>query len=214
MIVASRMHVPVITIGPTETLAYAQLLMANRGIRHLPVVEGERLVGVLSNRDIRGTVPPPAVPEEARRYLEQLMATPVSAVMTREVETVGPTTPIEQCATIMARKKIGCLPVVAVNRLEGIITTTDVLGMLAEMLGISAPGSRLEVEVAVGKGAISQVTRLIEGHGVRITSIASFDIPERSRLRLVMRLHTVNTEPVVKALQAAGYGVPRAEVFP
>ena len=214
MIVASRMRRPVHTVGPHDTLGYAHLLMVNRRVRHLPVVQDGRLVGILSNRDIRGALPPPTALEEARAQMEKLLTMPVSSVMTREVHTVGPTTSIEHCAMLMARHKIGCLPVLAANRLEGIITTTDVLEVLAEMLGVSTPGARLEVEVSAARGSISKVTGIIEKQGIPIASIASLPMADRARLLLVMRVRTVNTGPVIKALESAGYAIARVQAVP
>ncbi len=207
MVVAQRMRKPVITTSPTTTLAQAQALMRDHGIRHLPVLEGERLVGIVSSRDIRAAVPLPAAPEEARAYAERLQALPVSDVMAREVVAVVPFTPVEHCARLMTEYKIGCLPVAAGGRLEGIVTTTDVLAMMAEMMGVHQAGSRIEVEVLAAPGALGEVARIIEGRGVGIASIASLPVPERARIRLVMRLQTINPRPVIEALEQAGYQV-------
>lgn len=210
MIVAQRMRKSVITTSPTTTLAQAQALMREHGIRHLPVLEGGKLIGIVSSRDIRAAVPLPAAPEEARAYAEQLQALPVSHVMAREVVAVVPFTPVEHCARLMTEYKIGCLPVVAGGRLEGIVTTTDVLAMMAEMMGVHEPGSRIEVEVLAAPGALGEVTRIIEARGVGIASIASLPVSERARTRVVMRLQTINPRPVIEALEQAGYQVAGA----
>jgi acetoin utilization protein AcuB len=205
MIVAQRMRKPVITASPTTTLAQAQALLRDHAIRHLPVVEGGKLVGIVSSRDIRAAVPLPAAPEEARAYAERLQALPVSDVMAREVVAVVPFTPVEHCARLMTEYKIGCLPVVAEGRIEGMVTTTDVLAMMAEMMGVHEAGSRIEVEVPAAPGALGEVARIIESHGVGIASIASVPASERGRTRLVMRLQTINPRPVIEALERAGY---------
>src|SRR5574341_1416924 len=173
MVVAKRMRKTVITIQPHQTLALAQSLLEAHRIRHLPVLEDGKLVGVVSSRDIRGAVPLPAAPEEARAYAEKLRALPVSDVMSREVVAVAPFTPVEHCAKLMTQYRIGCLPVVAAGRLEGIVTTIDVMDMMAEMMGVSEVGSRVEVEVPAEPGAVGDVARLIEARGVRIASIVS-----------------------------------------
>lgn len=211
MIAAKRMRKAVITIQPDDTLAHAQSLMRAHGIRHLPVLEGGRLVGIVSSHDVHGAVPLPTAPEEGRAYAEKLQALPASAVMSREVVAVAPFTPIEHCAKLMTQYKIGCLPVVAAGRLEGIVTTTDVMGMMAEMMGASEIGSRIEVEIPAASGAMSEVTRIIEGQGVRIASIAGVPLPAGERTILVMRLRTINPRPIVRALEEAGYRVPAPE---
>ncbi len=212
MIAAKRMRKAVITIHPNDTLARAQSLMRVHRIRHLPVVdEAGRLVGVLSSHDLSGAVPPPAAPEEAQAYADKLQALPAAAVMSREVVAVAPFTPIEHCAKLMTEYTIGCLPVLDGGRLEGIVTTTDVMGLLAEMMGVSEIGSRIEVEVSAAPGAMAEVVRLIEEQEVSIASIAGVPMPERGRTVLVMRVRTINPRPVVRALEDAGYRVPAPE---
>ncbi len=99
---------------------------------------------------------------------------------------------------------------VAGGRLEGIVTTTDVLAMMAEMMGVHEVGSRIEVEVSAAPGALSEVTRIIESRGVAIASIASLPVPAPAATRLVMRLQTINRRPVIEALEQAGYQVAGA----
>lgn len=214
MIVAKRMRTAVITIQPTDSLAHAQSLMQQHRIRHLPVVEDGRVVGIVSSRDIRVAVPLPAAAEEAPAYAERLRALPVSEVMTREVVGVAPFTPVEHCAKLMTQHKIGCLPVLSGGRLEGIVTTTDVMEMMAEMLGVSEIGSRVDVEVPAKPGAVGDAVRVIEGCGVRIASIASLPVPGGDRMILALRLQTMNVHPVRQALEAAGYRVPASEYYP
>lgn len=211
MIAAKRMRKAVITIHPNDALARALSLMRTHGIRHLPVLDGDRLVGMVSSHDVHGAVPLPTAPNEARGYAEKLQALPASAVMSRDVVAVAPFTPIEHCAKLMTEYKIGCLPVMDAGRLEGIVTTTDVMAMMAEMMGVSEVGSRIEVEVPVASGAMSEVTRIIEGQGVRIASIAGVPLPAGERTILVMRLKTINPRPVIRALEEAGYRVPAPE---
>ena len=209
MIAATRMRKPVITIRPTDPLAHAKFLMEANRIRHLPVVEAERLVGILSSRDIRVAAPPPAAPDEA--HAETLLGMPVADVMTHEVVAVAPFTPIEHCARLMTEYKIGCLPVLAAGRLEGILTTTDVLATMAEMMGVTVPGSRLEVEVPAHPGTLGHLASAIEEWGARIASIASVPAGGEGRLTLVLRVQTINPGPLIQALTAAGYRVTAPE---
>lgn len=90
------------------------------------------------------------------------------------------------------------------------MTTTDVMGMMAGMMGVTEVGSRIEVEVPAAPGAIGEVARIIEGQGVGIASIASVPVPERGRTVLGMRVRTINPRPVMRALEGAGYRVPPA----
>lgn len=112
-------------ISPDETLERAWAVMNEEGCRHLPVVEGGQLIGILSMTDIGrlgATVP-------------SLMARTVADSMTKTPFTVGPDEPLESAAAQMGLHKVNCLPVVAAGKLVGIITTYDLLDALARQLG-------------------------------------------------------------------------------
>ncbi len=106
---------PLVTIDGDETLEKAARLMLEHGVRHLPVVDEGRLVGVLSERDLLSF-----------RGYGGLQA-PVSTAMTKEPVTATPEESIAEVAKRMAARKLGCLPIVENERILGIITTTDLL---------------------------------------------------------------------------------------
>ena len=116
------------TIGRDQTLASAHRLMRQHGLRHLPVLEGGALVGVVSQRDLY--------------FIESLTdidleLVPVSEAMTMEVEVVDPQTPLRDVVQTMAEKKIGSTIVVQGKKIVGIFTVTDALRTLA--LHLDAP---------------------------------------------------------------------------
>lgn len=114
-------------IAPSTSVLEAWDLMQRWRVRHFPVVEGERLLGIVTDRDIRLNLPPstsnPAV-QEIRALLAKVA---VAEIMTRDVITIEPDQPIEHAAAVMLACKIRSLPVVADGRLAGILTETDVL---------------------------------------------------------------------------------------
>lgn len=104
--------------------------MKKRGIRHLPVVENGRLVGIFSDRDLRTVSPSPATSLSAWEISYLLAKLTVGEVMTRFVMTVAPDSPVTEAAALMLGRKIGALPVVDAQRVVGILTQTDVLRTL------------------------------------------------------------------------------------
>lgn len=113
------------TIGSDQTLAQAHRLMRERGLRHLPVLRGGRLVGVLSQRDLY--------------FLESLSGIDVEIdevadAMTPDVYTVGPGEPLREVARTMAERKLGCAVIVEADRVLGIFTVTDALRHIADTL--------------------------------------------------------------------------------
>lgn len=124
------------TLAHDATLLDAVLLMRSSGFRHVPVVNGDKLVGLLSDRDVQRASPSifgKMTPEEYNRIFE---TTPVAKVMAKEPVTVSVSTPVTEVVKMMHEQKFGSVPVVeGENKLVGIVTTTDLLGMLSKLLG-------------------------------------------------------------------------------
>jgi CBS domain-containing protein len=128
-----------VTVRSDAPVAEAQHLMRHRRIRHLPVVDGGRLGGIITDRDVRTTLPSPATSlaaGEIRYLLDRLL---VERVMTRAVITIGPDAPIAEAVGLVLTHRIGALPVVEGNRLVGIITETDLLRAFAATLAPGGP---------------------------------------------------------------------------
>jgi acetoin utilization protein AcuB len=125
----------VVTIQSDALASGAVSLMRSRGIRHLPVVDrGDRLVGIVTDRDLRQVVFDPAIQARLQRATEALRGLTVREVMTWGAITVTPTTPVADAARLMHERKVGSLPVVEQDRVVGILTERDVLRTLREVL--------------------------------------------------------------------------------
>ena len=141
MLVKDAMTRDPVTIDPEAPVGTALAVMRARGVRHLPAVDGEgRLVGIVTDRDLRHAALGPALAEylsgKARRQAEELGQTleqlRVRDVMTWAVVDVGPNAPIAYAALIMSQRRIGSLPVVEHGALVGLLTERDVLRALWE----------------------------------------------------------------------------------
>jgi CBS domain-containing protein len=113
------MSTRLVTIGPKEAASEAWTRMRRRRIRHLVVMEGGRLVGVLSERDLGG-----------RAGADIRRGRKVQDLMTPQVESAAPETTIRAAAELMRKRLIGSLPVLDGDRLVGIVTATDVFDAL------------------------------------------------------------------------------------
>ncbi len=148
MIVAELMTANPVTVEPNDTLEAANKKMEGGRIRQVPVVDQQRLVGILTDRDVR-------------RYLRQQPRTRVDEVMSAHPFSVQPLTPIEKAAHLLTTNKIGSLPVVEHNKLVGIITATDMLGALEALLGATSDdSSRIDLDLD-GSGEIAAATNLV-----------------------------------------------------
>jgi len=208
MLVGRRMRTTLITVTKDATLAQARDLLHAHRIRHLPVLEGDRLLGILTDRDIRQASPSSTAgigPDQTAAFLAQIS---VVKAMVRDVRTVSPYTTIEEAARLMIEHKIGCLPVTEADRLVGIITETDILGVLVDVMGIREPSTRFELTLPDRPGALADITRIIKAHGVNITSILTVAHWEAGKRLAVIRIKTMNPQPILKDLAVAGFEQP------
>ena len=132
MVIQKYMTVNLITVRPNDSVWYALKMLRSHEIRHLPVIQGKRLVGLISDRDFRQMLPSSlATPEEQDQFRAWGPQVKVSEVMTRKILTVTPETRAGKAARLMVEHRIGCLPVVRGSTLIGIITTVDLLRAMA-----------------------------------------------------------------------------------
>ncbi len=139
------MTAPVKSLPQDASLLDAALALRSTGFRHLPIVEGDRLVGIITDRDIHRFAPSLLSKITQEEYNAVFESTPLERVMTRNPRTVTPSTPLREAAAILHDKKLGCLPVVENERLVGILTVNDMLGALLGFLA-HADGKEAPVE--------------------------------------------------------------------
>lgn len=123
-----------VTLGPDDTLDLANDVISIGRIRHLPVLDQGRLVGIISQRDLLSATADRIFGLKQKRRSELLKKELVKNVMKRRVITVAPETPIKQAAHLMLEKKIGCVPVMSKDNLVGLVTTTNVLRYLESII--------------------------------------------------------------------------------
>lgn len=130
----------VATLDVDDELSLANDIMKLGRIRHLPVVSGKKLVGILSERDLFRSSLLEALGHEPAKTREVMKAVRIQDIMVKTVITIGPEAHIREAVKLMLTHKIGCVPVVAGGELLGLITETDILRLYLEQL--SGPGRR------------------------------------------------------------------------
>lgn len=134
MKVGDRMTRDVLTLGVEEPIRRAWELVEEKRLRRFPVLEGGRLVGIVTDRDLRNATSSSVVLTE-KKYHDYLLDTiKVESIMTPDPRTVSPETSLKEAAGIILEMKVGGLPVVEGDRLVGIITETDLLNSLVNLL--------------------------------------------------------------------------------
>lgn len=199
MLVREMMRSPVTTIQAEARLQEACDLFRSRGFRHLPVLDGDRLVGVLTDRDLRGATS--SLCPEPHQLVDA-----VRTAMSGPPITVDPLDPVEDAARIMRENKIGCLPVMDGAELVGILTGMDILDTLILLTGTTQPSSRLEVSLADRPGELARLTALLADRHVNIHSILTYTVPDQAT-RTVLRVSCNNVRPLAEDLTKAGFEV-------
>lgn len=201
MFVAEWMTPKPESVTPKTPVMEAMQRLRKGGYRRLPVVDGGRLVGIVTDRDLKDATPSSATTLSVYELNYLLSKLSVREVMTAPVVTVAPEDPVEEASLLMETHKISGLPVVAEGRLEGMLTITDMLRAFVAMLGLRDGGTRVTVSLpdepgvlarAAGAAAPSNIIAVVTA-GVqagrrrelvlRVVGEGAADFPERLRAR-------------------------------
>jgi acetoin utilization protein AcuB len=206
MLVRDRMTSDIQTVTPTTTVADALAITRSHAIRHLPVTEDGRLVGLVTDRDLRLAMPAPWEQSEAAQ-IKELSGRTVAELMTRDVISVGPDVLIEDAAKTFYEKRIGCLLVMEGEKLAGILTASDLLRAFVDIFTAHDNSSRLEVRMPNRPGELARVVRLIGiDHKLNITGMVL--TPEKGHTALMtMHVQTRKPQDLMDSLEKMGYEV-------
>ena len=176
---------------PTMPLAEAQALMQEKNIRHLPILDDEKLVGLITRRALAQ-----ALPDDLNQFgpfvinytLAKLQA---HNIMVRDVVTIDPDTTIEEAARVMADENIGCLPVLQDKNLVGIITESDLFNIMVNLLGARRPGVRMTILQPDRAGEVARLTRAIDEKGGYISVFVTYPTADPSTWASVVKVADV-----------------------
>ncbi|MEX1181949.1 MAG: CBS and ACT domain-containing protein [Gemmatimonadota bacterium] len=206
----------VLTASPDTTLAEALSITRANRIRHLPILRDNRLVGLVTDRDLRLALPP-AWAAQHEELLAALHQRYVRDVMATSIFTVQPETPVEDAAKLLYTHRIGCLPVLDGDTLVGILTETDLLRAFTELFGAHRPTIRVEVKMPNRPGELARVVRLVGiENRVNIAGMVVPPLTESNESIAIMHLQTTDPTAIVFSLRKCGYrvGTPSLETDP
>jgi acetoin utilization protein AcuB len=209
MYIGRIMHTDLITVSPKTTLVEAKKLVQQKQIDHLLVVNDQKkLVGIVSDRDLKKYWASPATSlstHELNYLLEKVL---VSMVMIKTVVTVPTNTTIERAALVMQQHRISALPVMEDGELAGIITSTDVMDVLLQAIGISDDSMRLSIFVKDSIGKLAEVTSSLRDAGVNIQSLFCWPEPKYQGItEIVLRINSQDGDKAISALSGKGFKV-------
>ena len=201
MLVREWMTPDPVTISPDTPVLEAIKLLKEKGFRRLPIVEGGKLVGIVTDKDLKDAMPSKATTLSVWELNYLLSKLTVSEVMAKPVITVQADEPLEEAALLMEEYKVGGLPVLEGDRLVGMITITDVLRAFIEVMGMKEGGVRITFDVPDRPGALAQAAQAVPP--ANIVSVATAGKHDGMR-RIVMRVTGEDAVGVPERLKAAG----------
>ena len=210
MFVGRRMKRDLVTVPPGATLEEAaSLLKANR-IHHLPVVEGERLLGIVTNTDLRNATLDGMFGGADRGDSGRPVT--VGEIMTREVVTLSPGDTLDDAMLILSGQRIGALPVVEGGRLVGIVTKADILSALLSTLDIEGLGVRIEVVLPRDVKEVARMVAALADQDVEVRSLV-LALHGADRYAVFIRVATIDVATVRDRLREKGFAVGELSDF-
>ncbi|MFC1952367.1 CBS domain-containing protein [Chloroflexota bacterium] len=208
MYIRDYMKTPVITVTKDTLVDDALRIMYEKKVRRLPVIEGGKLVGLVTRRLLSEAVPESPMPLSIWGAHYQLSKMRVQNVMKTDIITITPDTTVEAAATLAEQHKIGTLPVVdKKHNLVGIITGTDLYHLLTQVLGFGKTGVRLHIKAGTKDIQQLQILEIMIRHKVNVLSAFPTKPASTQQEGFIIHLDTKNAGAIVEDLKKLGLSV-------
>ena len=174
MLVRNWMSKSVITVEETDSMHNAMKLLKEHDIRMLPVMRDGKLVGIVTDRDLKRASASDATTLEVHELIFLISQIKVKSIMTKDPITVPFDYTVEETAEILLRNKISGAPVVDHGgQVVGTITQTDLFNALISLTGVGKRGIQFALQIEDRPGSIKEVADIIRKYGGRMVSILS-----------------------------------------
>jgi len=191
----------VMTIDEDTSMMKASQIMKENNVRRLPVMHKGKLVGMVTDRDIKEASPSKATTLDVHELYYLLSELKVKDIMSKNIITIGPEDTVEKAAVIMLEHRISGLPVInEKGKLVGIITQGDIFKVLVSLTGVYRGGIQFAFNLEDRPGSIKEVGDMIRKHGGRMVSIlTSYDMCDEGCRHVYIRIKDM-PEDKLKAL--------------
>lgn len=220
MLVKNWMSKPAITIDAGASMNDAIKLLKTHNIKMLPVMEKGKLVGIVTDRDLKRASASDATSLEIHELLYLISKIKINEIMTKKPITVPEDYTVEETAEILLKHNISGVPVIDQYRdVIGTITQNDIFRILISLTGVAKRGIQFGLEVEDRPGSIKEVTDIIREYGGRMASIlTSYDMAPEGFRQVYIRMYGIDRfklnrlKEVLKEKARLLYMVDRREV--
>ena len=168
MAVKDFMTRKVVYVSPDTTVAHTADMMREQGLRRLPVIENDRLVGVVTERTMAEESPSKVTSLSIYEMNYLLNKTKIRDIMARDVVTVSPYASLEDAVYAMMKNQVGILPVVEAGQVFGVITEKDVFKAFLEVSGYGEEGIRVIITADDTVGTLAKIVDTISADNLNI----------------------------------------------
>ena len=207
MAVKDFMTKKVIYVSPTTKIAKAADIMKEQGIHILPVIDDDRLVGLVTAGTIEKASPSVATTLSVYEMNYLLNKTTVGEVMIREVQTISKYATLEDAVYQMRQKDIGVLPVVDNGQMSGLITDKDVFGAFLKVAGYGETGVHLRLLMPDIVGTLASVVDILAKNAIDIRSIIQINTENQKTAIELQLIGKLSAQEIKNMFTAAGFEV-------
>lgn len=213
MLVRNWMSRNVVTVEEDTSMQDATKLLKQHGIRMLPVVREGRLVGVVTDRDLKRASPSDATTLDVHELNYLISKIKVKSIMTKNPVSVPPDMTVEETAEVLLQHKISGAPVVDNGRVVGTITQTDIFRVLIALTGVGKRGIQIAVQIEDRPGSIKELADPIRRHNGRMVSIlTSYDNVPQGERKVYIRMFGIERK-ALDSLKHELAQVPRCKLL-
>ncbi len=204
MLTKHWMQEEVIQIKGDTSIGEAKEIIDRHNFRHIPVTDGSKLLGIITQNDINKTLP--SLVDSSISAEDHIIATQtkVSSVMSTHPLTVPPHAPLAEAVSLLKKHKIGAIPVVKDGNLVGIITETDIFDAFAAIMDGEENDICIELQINNTQGAIYKITDICKDANIWITSLTLYRNYSPEHQLVTLRVNGTEIDNVIDALWDSG----------
>jgi acetoin utilization protein AcuB len=203
MLVKDFMTKNVITAHVDEKVSDAITKMKENNIKHLPIIDGDKIFGIVSIKEIEEYSPSKATSLDIFELHYLLSKITLKEIARRDVITITPDVPIEEAGAIMYKNRIGSLPVLENGKLVGIISDRDIFKLLISITAAQSKGTRIYTQILDTAGTIAEIVNIVSTFNTKVHAIFTCyeNAPDGKRNVVIRTTQIENIDDLEKQLQ-------------